>query len=57
MSNDLIKIPYLVWKKLTPQEYADQYKSFGKHVAISQETVEGCQEVWVYLGDCVQFKE
>jgi len=38
-----------VWRKMTPEEYAEQYASFGQHVAISQEIVQDCQEVWVFL--------
>lgn len=34
-------------KKMTPKEYGE-YKTSRKHVAISQEIVENCQEVWVF---------
>ena len=42
---------------MTPQEYAEQHERFGRHVAVSQEVVEGCQEVWVFLGGFIQFNE
>jgi len=45
---------FRVWRKMTPEEYAEQYASFGQHVAISQEIVQGCQEVWVFLGISVR---
>ena len=53
----VVVMPLQVWRKMTPQEYAEQHKSFGKHVAVSQEIVAGCQEVWVYLGGFIQFQE
>lgn len=49
-------VPVMVWRKMTPEEYAAQYAGFGRHVAISQEVVEGCQEVWVCLGSVIQFE-
>jgi hypothetical protein len=52
-----INMDTLVWRKMTPDEYADKHKEFGKHVAVSQETVEGCQEVWVFLGQIMKFSE
>jgi hypothetical protein len=54
---DRIVMPLRVWRKMTPQEYADQHESFGRHVAVSQEIVEGCQEVWVFLGPTIEFAE
>lgn len=51
-----VVIPLQVWRIMTPQEYADQHESFGKHFAVSQEIVEDCQEVWVFLGGFVQFQ-
>ena len=48
-------MPLLVWKKMTPDEYATQHHGFGKHVAVTQEIVTGCQEVWVFLGPTVEF--
>lgn len=51
-----IVMPARVWRKMTPREYAEQHESFGLHVAVSQEIVEGCQEVWVFLGGRIQFK-
>jgi hypothetical protein len=52
-----IVMPLRVWRKMTPQEYAEQHECFGKHVAVSQSIVEGCQEVWVYLGGLVEFHQ
>lgn len=40
-------------KKMTPEEYAEQYKSFGVHTAVSMEIVTGFQEVWVFRGHYV----
>ena len=54
---DRIVMPLRVWRKMTPQEYAEQHERFGRHVAVSQEVVEGCQEVWVFLGGFIQFNE
>ena len=51
-----IVMPLRVWRKMTPEEYAEQYSTIGKHVSVSQEIVAGCQEVWVYLGGFVQFQ-
>lgn len=51
-----IVMPSLVWRKMTPHEYAEQHKGFGKHVAVSQE-IDGCQEVWVFLGGTTRFQE
>ena len=51
-----VVIPLQVWRIMTPQEYADQHERFSKHVAVSQEIVEDCQEVWVFLGRFVQFE-
>jgi len=56
-SVDPVVMPCRVWKKMTPEEYAWSHETFGKHVAISQEIVEGCQEVWVYLGRFIEFQE
>lgn len=50
-----VHIERKVWRKMTPEEYAEQYKGFGLHVAISQEVVAGCQEVWVFLGPGINF--
>jgi hypothetical protein len=60
-SNDAAQVqrlvmPLQVWRKMMPEEYADQYESFGKHVAVSQEIAEGCQEVWVFLGNFIEFQ-
>lgn len=52
-----VVMPLRVWRKMTPQEYEEQHESFGRHVAVSQEIVEGCQEVWVFLGGFIQFSE
>ena len=52
-----VKIPLQVWRIMTPAEYSNQYESFGKHIAVSQEIVKGCQEVHVYLGGFVKFEQ
>lgn len=52
-----VVIPLRVWKKMTPQEYAEQHETFGRHVAVSQEVVVGCQEVWVFLGSSIEFRD
>lgn len=53
----VVVVPLSVWRKMTPQEYADQYEGFGKHFAVSQEVIEGCQEVWVFLGESIEFRD
>ena len=51
-----VVMPLRVWRKMTVQEYAEQYGKLGKHVAVSQEIIEGCQEVWVFLGNLIRFE-
>ena len=52
-----VVMPLRVWRKMTPQEYAKQHERFGRHVAVSQEIVDGCQEVWVFLSGSIEFRD
>lgn len=54
---DRLVTPLQVWRKMTPEEYAAQHRGFGRHVAVSQEIVSGCQEMWVFLGPTIEFSE
>lgn len=36
------------YKVMTPEEYAQSYKSLGEHTAITRVVVDGCREVCIY---------
>lgn len=52
-SDAIVELHHKAWRKMAPEEYAEQYESFGTHTAISMGVVDGCQEVWVFLGSYV----